>query len=184
MVEQKQESHGATYMQAARDDLLERIQHFEQIYEIASTYMAKAVSLGVVRETAEISEWMQAYQKRLSMGDGYKGEKIITRPSESVLPSRGTKSTAQSADGKELAKGPGKIAVRKVSAQEMYDEMSSSVREFERRYEMDSADMLELLSHDLVRETGDILKWMFDYRVLQGLEQKGIPTAGTPGTTT
>ena len=48
---------------------------------------------------------------------------------------------------------------------------------------MGSADMLELLSNDVVKETGDILKWMFDYRVLLGLEQEGTPTTGTLGTT-
>ena len=176
MVDQKTKPGRAVETQSTLAELLERIQHFEGIYEIASKHMAKAVSLGVVRETAEIDEWMRVYRIRLSVGDGYKGEKVaMPSPEPAVVEVR-------SAGGEQ--KRSSSIPVRKVSAQQAYDEMSASVREFERRYEMDSADMLELLSNDLVRETGDILKWMFDYRVLQGLEREATPTAGTPGTTT
>ena len=177
MVNQQQGPGVAVETDLTPTELLERIQYFEHIYETASKHMSKAVSLGVVRETAEVAEWMRVYRKRLSVGDDYHGEKVIIRPSQpESAPERGAVNERRNVSGK--------IPVRKVSAQQAYDERAASVREFERRYEMGSDDMLELLSNDLVRETGDILKWMFDYRVLQGLEREGIPTTGTPGTTT
>ena len=180
MVDRKREIQGPVESQPTPAELLERIHHFEHIYETASKHMAKAVSVGVVRETAEIGEWMQVYRKLLSVDGDYKGEKVIKHPPEPAEPAPAPERPA----GNERRRSNGKIPVRKISAQQAYNERAASVRDFERRYEMSSADMLELLSNDLVRETGDILKWMFDYRVLQGLEREGIPTTGTPGTTT
>ncbi len=42
-------------------ELRGRIQVFEHRYEMSSEKMCQAFSLGVVRETAEIIEWLQAY---------------------------------------------------------------------------------------------------------------------------
>lgn len=159
-----------------KTELTEYIQRFEHIYETSSKNMAKAVSVGVVRETEEIAEWMRIFRERLGFGDGYSGEKEITQVSKRSP----EKSHRPNAEQKRPVR---KIPVRKVTSDQMRSEMSASVRKFEQRYEMSSADMLELLSNDLVRETGDILKWMFDYRVLQELEREETRTTGIPGTT-
>ena len=42
-------------------ELEDRIKVFERRYEMSSEKMCQAFSLGVVRETAEIIEWLQAY---------------------------------------------------------------------------------------------------------------------------
>ncbi len=42
-------------------ELVERIRVFERRYEMKSAKMCQAFSLGVVRETSEIIEWLQAY---------------------------------------------------------------------------------------------------------------------------
>lgn len=42
-------------------ELKDRIRVFERRYEMSSEKMCQAFSLGVVRETAEIIEWLQAY---------------------------------------------------------------------------------------------------------------------------
>ena len=47
-----------------RAGLEERIRVFEQRYEMSSEKMDLAYSLGLVRETAEIVEWLQVYQMR------------------------------------------------------------------------------------------------------------------------
>ena len=47
-----------------RAELNERIKVFEHRYEMSSEKMALAYSLGLVRETSEIIEWMQAYHVR------------------------------------------------------------------------------------------------------------------------
>ncbi len=75
-----------------------------------------------------------------------------------------------------------RIPVDKVSPGHMEAELKASIREFEQRYEIASSDMLHCISIGVIRETGEILKWMFDYRVLQHLQEQ-IPTAGIPGIT-
>ena len=47
-----------------RAELGERIGVFEHRYEMSSDKMDLAFSLGLVRETAEIIEWLQAYHVR------------------------------------------------------------------------------------------------------------------------
>ena len=47
-----------------RAGLEERIRVFEQRYEMSSENMDLAYSLGLVRETAEIVEWLQVHQMR------------------------------------------------------------------------------------------------------------------------
>ena len=42
-------------------DLKERIKVFERRYEMSSEKMCQGFSLGLIRETAEIIEWLQAY---------------------------------------------------------------------------------------------------------------------------
>ena len=79
---------------------------------------------------------------------------------------------------------PRKIPVVKVPPGTMEAELKAKIRVFERRYERTSEQMATLFDLGAVRETGEILEWMFDYRVLQRLEQKETPTTGTLGTTT
>ena len=77
-----------------------------------------------------------------------------------------------------------KIPVVKVPPGHMEAELKAKIRTFEQRYERTSGQMATLFDLGAVRETGEILEWMFDYRVLQRLEQKETPTTGIPGTTT
>lgn len=44
-----------------RNSLRRRIRDYERRYEISSSQMAKVISSGQVRETAEILKWMQSY---------------------------------------------------------------------------------------------------------------------------
>ena len=52
-----------------RAELDKRIRVFEHRYEMSSEKMAVAYSLGLVRETAEIVEWMQVYHVRKYLDD-------------------------------------------------------------------------------------------------------------------
>ena len=68
-------------------ELRERIRVFERRYEMSSEKMCHAFSLGVVRETAEIIEWLQAYHVLLRFQgathtDGTLG--TTTKPSTTV----------------------------------------------------------------------------------------------------
>ena len=65
MVEPKREVRKIPVRQVSvaemRAGMEERIRVFEQRYEMSSEKMDLAYSLGLVRETAEIVEWLQVY---------------------------------------------------------------------------------------------------------------------------
>ena len=159
-----------------RAELDERIQVFEQRYELSSENMAVALSAGAVRETAELVEWMQVHHKRQ-----YLREKDAAAGIPAPVPESKPAKTENRVNPK---REPRKIPVRKVTAEEMRAELEASVGMYELRYEMSSANMLQCISMGVVRETGDILKWMFDYHVLQRILAKETPTDGTLGITT
>ena len=68
IVDQKREAREIPFVQVPpgtmEAELDERIRIFEQRYERTSEQMDQLVSLDAVRETAEIIEWMQAYDVR------------------------------------------------------------------------------------------------------------------------
>ena len=57
------------------------------------------------------------------------------------------------------------------------------IRRYELRYEISTAQMLEEVQAGQMRETAEILRWMFDYRVLERLEAK-TRTGGNGSTAT
>ena len=77
MVGQKQEVRKIPVRKVSseekRAELNERIRVFEHRYEMPSDEMALAYSRGLIRETAEIVEWMQAFHVRK-----YLNEKTLT----------------------------------------------------------------------------------------------------------
>lgn len=87
MVEQKQEVRKIPVRKVSsaemRAELDERIRVFEHRYEMSSEKMDVAYSLGLVRETAEIVEWMQVYHVRKYLDDRkYLAE---TTPTDGIL---------------------------------------------------------------------------------------------------
>ena len=70
-----------------RAGLNERISVFEHRYEMSSEKMDTAYSLGLVRETAEIIEWMQAFHVRK-----YLDEKTLTTGTPTTTTATSTKS--------------------------------------------------------------------------------------------
>ena len=76
-----------------------------------------------------------------------------------------------------------KIPVRKLGKGVFRANIKRSIRRFERRYEMKSDEMCEMLTAGKVRETVEILKWMQDFHALRSLNGE-THTAGIHGTTT
>ena len=74
---------------------------------------------------------------------------------------------------------PRKIPVIKLPPGQMQAELRAKIRTFEQRYERTSEQMATLFDLGAVRETGEIIERMFDYRVLQRLEQRETHTTGT-----
>jgi hypothetical protein len=91
MVEQKREVRKIPVRKVSsgemRAELDERIRVFERRYEMSSDKMDLAFSLGLVRETAEIVEWMQAYYVRK-----YLNEKTLTTGTPTTITEQSMKS--------------------------------------------------------------------------------------------
>ena len=76
-----------------------------------------------------------------------------------------------------------KIPVRKLAKGEFRRRLTRSVRKYERRYETESSLMCDMLRSRHVRETSELIKWMFDFHALLDLDGK-THTTGTHRTTT
>ena len=91
MVDQKREVRRIPVRKVSSEDmraeLNERIKVFERRYEMSSGEMALAYSLGQVRDTAEIVEWMQAFHVRK-----YLDEKTLTTGTPTTITEQSMKS--------------------------------------------------------------------------------------------
>lgn len=76
-----------------------------------------------------------------------------------------------------------RIPVRVAPREEFIAEKRRIVAEYERRYEMSSAEMAAKIDSDAVVPTIEMIKW---YHAYDGLKffLETTPTTGTPGTTT
>lgn len=76
-----------------------------------------------------------------------------------------------------------RIPVRVAPREEFIAEKRRIVAEYERRYEMSSAEMAAKIDSDAIVPTIEMIKW---YHAYDGLKffLETTPTTGTPGTTT
>ena len=76
-----------------------------------------------------------------------------------------------------------RIPVRVAPREEFIAEKRRVVAEYERRYEMSSAEMAAKIDSDAIVPTIEMIKW---YHAYDGLKffLETTPTTGTPGTTT
>ena len=72
-----------------------------------------------------------------------------------------------------------------ITFEEELAQLEPVIREYERQYGMESAVAIRLLTKGKIEETGEIVKWMFSYKVYRDLKRKlrtrtvgirGIPT--------
>ena len=75
------------------------------------------------------------------------------------------------------------IPVRYLAPGEMQAELEAELRQYEIRYEMPSERMAALVERGEMRETVEVLKWLFAYRALEFLNDR-TRTDGSRGRTT
>ncbi len=73
--------------------------------------------------------------------------------------------------------------LKMIPASRFIGQMRRRIRCYEQRYEIPTAQMLEEVEAGQMRETAEILKWMFAYRVLERLEPE-TPMGGSRLTAT
>ena len=76
-----------------------------------------------------------------------------------------------------------RIPVKVEPREQFIEEKRRIVADYEKRYQMTSAEMADFVDRDAIIPTIEVLQW---YRAYDGLKffLETTPTAGTPGTTT
>ena len=79
-----------------------------------------------------------------------------------------------------------KIIMRKMDVEAQKSQLKRDIKMYEFRYETKSEEMLNLISDGKVKETGELVKWMFDYKALRHIEEAPRDSEGkkiTPAAT-
>ena len=145
-------------VEAWRAQLNLDVRTYEFRYEVSSEKMRQLLLVGKERETKDVLKWMTAYgtlQKLEAKFPGYS-------PHETEDNERKSATTHEEKVN---------IAVRKSAAGEFQAQLRSSIKKYEGIYEIESQNMLELLSDFKVRETAELTDWMFDYKALRHIEE-------------
>ena len=64
-----------------------------------------------------------------------------------------------------------KIIMRKMDVEARRSQLKRDIKMYEFRYETKSEEMLDLLSDGKIKETGELVKWMFDYKAFRHIEE-------------
>ena len=82
-------------------------------------------------------------------------------------------------------KRPTKVSdIPVVPASKMRAKLRRRIKLFERRYEMSTEKMREVVRKDPLRETWEICQWLMDDALLKDLAEMEKSTAGSPSTDT
>ena len=145
----------------------QKIPIYERLYETSSAKMLERVKSGQARNTAEVREWMEAYH--------------VLGELNQLPPTAGNAPPAYLFGNRRESKA-GVISeeivsahtrVRKIDGEIYMKQLRRRIRAWERRYEVSSAEMLELISCGKEEDTVEVLIWMGDYHSLRSME--GFP---------
>ena len=132
---------------------------YEFRYELSSDRMKLRLDEGRERRTKDVLNWMSVFDSLQSLQSKYPHISV-----ETPIPAI---ERAVDLDGEKMPdKGNFDARLRR------------SIAEFEAIYEMESQEMLELLSDFKVRETAELIKWMFDYNAISRIEEADRDSEG------
>ena len=139
-------------VEARMSKLKHDTREYEFRYELSSDRMRQRLDKGEERRTKDVLKWMSIFDALQSLQSEYPNVNVTT-------PIPAIERGIDPDDGK-------------ASYKDSFDErLRRSIAKFEAIYEMGSQEMLELLSDFKVRETSELLEWMFDYKTLRHLEE-------------
>ena len=160
-------------VEAWRAQLNLDVRTYEFRYEVSSEKMKQLLLVGKERETKDVLKWMTAYGTLQELEAKFPGYS----PHETEDNERKSATTHEEKVN---------ITVRKSAAGEFQAQLRRSIKKYEGIYEIESQNMLELLSDFKVRETAELTDWMFDYKALRYLEEAPRDSEGkiiTPAAT-
>ncbi len=164
-------------VEAWRAQLNLDVRTYEFRYEVSSEKMRQLLLVGKERETKDVLKWMTAYGTLQELEAKF--PRYSPHETEDNRLDNEWKSTTTHEEKVN-------ITVRKSAAGEFQAQLRRSIKKYEGIYEIESQNMLELLSDFKVRETAELTDWMFDYKALRYLEEAPRDSEGkiiTPAAT-
>ncbi len=155
---------------AHRVQLRQDVRTYEFRYELSSEKMRRLLEAAKERKTRDALKWMSTFDSLQELDTQFPNEsspESINRP-----PTR--ERTRPPTNGEKRVK----ITFHKSKPGEFEARLRRSLERFEDIYEMESQEMLELLSDFKVRETAELIKWMFDYKALRHIEEASRDSEG------
>ena len=149
-------------VEAWRAQLNLDVRTYEFRYEVSSEKMRQLLLVGKERETKDVLKWMTAYGTLQELEAKF--PRYSPHETEDNRLDNEWKSTTTHEEKVN-------ITVRKSAAGEFQAQLRRSIKKYEGIYEIESQNMLELLSDFKVRETAELIDWMFDYKALRYIEE-------------
>ena len=150
------EEHGKVALPIAEVEArMSKLKHdareYEFRYELSSDKMRERLDKGKERKTKDVLTWMSIFDALQRLKSEYPHVNVKT-PTPAI----------------ERGLDPdGEIAIH----EDFASRARRSIAKFESIYEMESQEMLELLSDFKMRETAELIEWMFDYKALRRIEE-------------
>ena len=136
---------------------------YEFRYELSSDRMRQRLDKGKERKTKDVLNWMSIFEALQRLQSEYPHVNVKT-PTPAI----------------EWGLDPDS----EISADEDFEGRARRrIAKFEAIYEMESQEMLELLSDFRVRETAEIIKWLLDYQYVRYSENPHLDPEGIFGAT-
>ena len=149
-------------VEAWRAQLNLDVRTYEFRYEVSSEKMRQLLLVGKERETKDVLKWMTAYGTLQELEAKFPGYSPHETEDNRLDNERKSATTHEEKVN---------ITVRKSAAGEFQAQLRRSIKKYEGIYEIESQNMLELLSDFKVRETAELTDWMFDYKALRHIEE-------------
>ena len=149
-------------VEAWRAQLNLDVRTYEFRYEVSSEKMRQLLQAGKERETGDVLKWMSAYSSLQQLEAKFPGYSPHETEDNRLDNERKSATTHEEKVN---------ITVRKSPAGEFQAQLRRSIKKYEGIFEIESQNMLELLSDFKVRETAELTDWMFDYKALRYLEE-------------
>ncbi len=149
-------------VEAWRAQLNLDVRTYEFRYEVSSEKMRQLLLVGKERKTKDVLKWMTAYGTLQELEAKFPGYSPHETEDNRLDNERKSATTHEEKVN---------ITVRKSTAGEFQAQLRRSIKKYEGIYEIESQNMLELLSDFKVRETAELTDWMFDYKALRHIEE-------------
>ena len=150
--EQREGALSVAEVEARMAKLKHDAREYEFRYELSPEKMRRRLEEGKERKTKDVLKWMTIFDALQSLQAEYPDVHVET-PTPAI------------------EKGLDPEWKRSADEDDYCAQLRRSIAKYEDIYEMDSSEMVDLLSDEKVKETNEIIEWMSDCKELRRMEE-------------